>query len=150
MMAGLKASKDRNELRNVSREFELAEKKVAAWLIMNDKASQHKTARADRPGKAARTEHDVIGKIIVRYTKKASIVSVLFYAIDNAPAIGTTETMTGCGYDRTVEGISTVLWRLRDELYKWHGIRFDCSETAMMRIWEQELKKSGYTAIRVL
>ena len=135
-------------LRNVLREIELAESKVAAWLIMNDNASQQ---RANMTG---RTEDCVFGKIIVRYTKKASIVSVLIYeiddGIDDAPALGATETMTGCGYDRTAEGISTVLWKLRAELAKWHGIRFDCSETAMMRHWENELAKNGYTVIRVL
>ena len=124
-------SKKRNELRHVCREIELAEKKVAAWLII---------------GK----HNEALGKIIVRYTKKASIVSVLFYETDDAPAIFATETMTGCGYDRTAEGISTVLWKLQDELCKWHGISFDCSETAMMRIWDKEFEKNGYTVIRVL
>ena len=122
-------------LRNVIREIELAESKVAAWLI-NGK------------------HNEAFGKIIVRYTKKASIVSILFYetddGIDDAPALGATETMTGCGYDRTAEGISKVLWKLRDELAKWHGIRFDCSETAMMRHWDKELERNGYTVIRVL
>ena len=138
-------------LKNVHREIELAEKKVAAWLIMNDKASQQRANGTER------AEDGVAGKIIVRYTKRASIVSVLFYAIgdtnDNAPAtpaIGATETMTGCGYDRTAEGISTVLWKLRAELAKWQGIRFDCSETAMMRHWNEELEKNGYSVIRVL
>ena len=135
-------------LRNVLREIELAESNVAAWLIMNDNASQQ---RANRTG---RTEDCVFGKIIVRYTKRASIVSVLIYEIDDAanyaPALGATEIMTGCGYDRTAEGISRVLWKLRAELAKWHGIRFNCSETAMMRTWEQEFEKNGYTVIRVL
>ncbi|MBQ3457689.1 MAG: hypothetical protein IJG30_01885 [Synergistaceae bacterium] len=58
--------------------------------------------------------------------------------------------MTGCGYDRTALGIGTVLWRLRTELAKWHGIRIECSETAMMNRWDKELEKNGYTAIRVL
>ena len=122
-------------IRNVCREIELAGNRVAAWLII-DKYNQ------------------AFGKIIVRYTKKASIVSVLFYetddGIDDAQALGATETMTGCGYDRTAEGISTVLWKLRDELAKWHGIRFECSETAMMRHWDKELERNGYTVIRVL
>ena len=118
-------------LKNVHREIELAEKKVAAWLII----WKH---------------NEAFGKIIVRYTKKASIVSVLFYETDDSPAIFATETMTGCGYDRTNLGISTVLWKLRAELAKWHGIRFDCSETAMMNRWEQEFEKNGYTVIRVL
>ena len=122
-------------IRNVCREIELAGNRVAAWLII-DKYNQ------------------ACGQIIVRYTKKASIVSVLFYetddGIDDAPALGATETMTGCGYDRTAEGISTVLWKLRDELAKWHGIRFECSETAMMRHWDKELERNGYTVIRVL
>ena len=122
-------------LKNVIREIELAESKVAAWLII-DKYNQ------------------AFGKIIVRYTKKASIVSVLIYeiddGIDDAPALGATETMTGCGYDRTAEGISKVLWKLRAELAKWHGIRFECSETAMMRHWDKELERNGYTVIRVL
>ena len=122
-------------IRNVIREIELAESKVAAWLI-NGK------------------HNEAFGKIIVRYTKRASIISVLIYeiddGIDDAPALGATETMTGCGYDRTAEGISTVLWKLRDELAKWHGIRFDCSETAMMRHWDKELERNGYTVIRVL
>ena len=131
-------------IRNICKEIELAEKKVAVWLIMNDKASQQRANGTER------AEDGVTGKIIVRYTKRASIVSVLFYATDNAPAIGAAETMTGCGYDRTAEGIANLLWKLRAELAKWHGIRFDCSETAMMRNWEQELKKSGYKAIRVL
>ena len=128
-------SKEENELRNVHREFELAESKVAAWLI-NGK------------------HNEAFGKIIVRYTKRASIVSVLIYEIDDAanyaPALGATEIMTGCGYDRTAEGISRVLWKLRAELAKWHGIRFNCSETARMRTWEQEFEKNGYTVIRVL
>ena len=124
-------SKEENELRNVHREFELAGNRVAAWLII-DKYNQ------------------AFGKIIVRYPKKASIVSVLFYSTYDAPAIFATETMTGCGYDRTAEGISKVLWKLRAELAKWHGIRFECSETAMMRHWDKELERNGYTVIRVL
>ena len=118
-------------LKIVHREIELAGNRVATWLII-DKYNQ------------------AFGKIIVRYTKRASIVSVLFYETDDAQALGATETMTGCGYDRTAEGISKVLWKLRAELAKWHGIRFDCSETAMMRHWEQEFEKNGYTVIRVL
>ena len=142
-------SKKRNELRNVNREFELAESKVAAWLIMNNNDSRHGTH-----GTGDRRNCDVAGKIIVRYTKRASIVSILFYTTgdtdDDAPAIFATETMTGCGYDRTALGISTVLWKLRVDLAKWHGIRFDCSETAMMNRWDQEFEKNGYRAIRVL
>ncbi|MBQ3457690.1 MAG: hypothetical protein IJG30_01890 [Synergistaceae bacterium] len=61
----------RNGLRNVHREIELAEKKVAAWLIIGEHG---KTKQAS-------------GKIIVRYTKKASIVSVLFYATGNAQQV---------------------------------------------------------------
>ena len=122
-------------LKNVIREIELAESKVAAWLI-NGK------------------HNEAFGKIIVRYTKRASIISVLIYeiddGIDDAPALGATETMTGCGYDRTAEGISKVLWKLRADLAKWHGIRFECSETAMMRNWKKEFAKNGYTVIRVL
>ena len=122
-------------LKNVHREIELAGNRVAAWLII---------------GK----HNEAFGKIIVRYTKRASIVSILFYTTgdtdDDAPAIFATETMTGCGYDRTAEGISTVLWKLRTELAEWHGISFDCSETAMMRIWNKEFERNGYTVIRVL
>ena len=35
-------------LKNVHREIELAEKKVAAWLIMNDKASQQRANGTER------------------------------------------------------------------------------------------------------
>ena len=136
----------RNGLRNVHREIELAEKKVAAWLIMNDNIKNDE-ACGEHSG---RRRGSVSGKIIVRYTKKASIVSILFYETDSVPAIGATENMTGCGYDRTALGISMALWRLRAELAKWHGISFDCSETAMMNQWDKELEKNGYTVIRVL
>ena len=122
-------------LNNVHREIELAGNRVAAWLII-------------------RKHNEAFGKIIVRYTKRASIVSILFYATgdatDDSPAIGATETMTGCCYDRTAEGIADLLWKLRVELAKWHSIRFECSETALMRHWEQKLERNGYPVIRVL
>ena len=139
-------SKARSELRNVRKEFERAEKEVALWIII----------KPYECGKYGR----VVGKILARYggaadgwdeeTSDSSVVSVLFYATDDAPAIGATETMTGCGYDRTAEGVATLLWRLKEELAKWHGINFECPEIAMMRHWEQKLERNGYPVIRVL
>ena len=145
----------RIDLQNAYREIELAQKKAAAWVIIKGYASQHGAEHGTEHG----TEHGVFGKIIVRYTKRASIVSILIYATDSAPAMGASETVTGCGFDRTTLGISTALWRLRGGLFKWHGFRFycfdcaDCPDTpepGVIRCWNKELKRKGYKVIRVL
>ena len=59
-----------------SKEFEIVERKVSAWLICKDGQQR--------------------GKITARHTKKATIVAVMFYATNNygLPIEGC-EAMTG-------------------------------------------------------
>ena len=114
-----------------SKEFEIIERKVSAWLISQD-------------GKQR-------GKITARHTKKATIVAIMFYATNEygLPIEGY-EVMTGWGYDRTNVGIGHILWEMKDKLKEAYGITFNCQDWDMLNRWERELERKGYDVERVL
>ena len=118
-------------LTKTSREFEIVERRVSAWLICKD-------------GKQR-------GKITARHTKKATIIAFLFYATNEYGFhIEGYEVMTGWGYDRTNAGIGHILWELKDTLKEAYGITFNCLDWDMLNRWERELKRNGYDVVRVL
>ena len=104
------------------------DKKIDTWLIMA----------------ASKT---IAGKIIARYARTLTVLSITFFETDSTPDVGTMEIMDGCGNEITTYGIGSLLWRLREDLAKWHGIRFTCPETEMISRWQQELERNGYVVI---
>ena len=114
-----------------SKEFEIIERKVSAWLISQD-------------GKQR-------GKITARHTKKATIVAIMFYVTNEygLPIEGC-EVTTGWGYDRTNAGIEHILWDMKDKLKEAYGITFNCQDWDMLNRWERELERKGYDVERVL
>ena len=118
-------------LTKTSKEFEIVERKVSAWLINKDGQQR--------------------GKITARHTKKATIVAVMFYATNEygLPIEGC-EVMTGWGYDRTNAGIGHILWEMKDTLKDAYGITFNCQDWDMMNRWGRELERNGYEVVRVL
>lgn len=118
-------------LTKTSREFEIVERRVSAWLINKDGQMR--------------------GKITARHTKKATIVAFLLYPTNEYGAsIEGYEVITGWGYDRTNAGIGHILWELKDKLKEAYGISFNCQDWDMMNRWERELKRNGYDVVRVL
>jgi len=105
------------------------DKKIDTWLIMA----------------ASKT---IAGKIIARYARTLTVLSITFFETDSTPDVGILEIMDGCGNDITAHGIGSLLWRLREDLAKWHGIRFTCPETEMISRWQQELERNGYVVIK--
>ncbi len=105
------------------------DKKIDTWLIMA----------------ASKT---IAGKIIARYARTLTVLSITFFETDSTPDVGTMEIMDGCGNEITTYGIGSLLWRLREDLAKWHGIRFTCPETEMISRWQQELERNGYVVIK--
>ena len=118
-------------LTKTSKEFEIVERKVSAWLISKDGEQR--------------------GKIIARHTKKATTVAVMFYATNEYgfPIEGC-EVMTGWGYDRTNAGIGHILWEMRNKLENAYGITFNCLDWDLMNRWVRELERNGYDVVRVL
>ena len=104
------------------------DKKIDTWLIMA----------------ASKT---IAGKIIARYARTLTVLSITFFETDSTPDVGTMEIMDGCGNEITTYGIGSLLWRLREDLAKWHGIRFTCPETEMISRWQQELERNGYVVM---
>ena len=71
------------------------DKKIDTWLIMA----------------ASKT---IAGKIIARYARTLTVLSITFFETDSTPDVGTMEIMDGCGNEITTYGIGSLLWRLRD------------------------------------
>ena len=127
----------------------IVNKKIDTWLIMTNMNDSKIMARGNRTivGKAI-ARQAIAGKIIARYTRTLTVLSITFFETDSTPDVGTLEIMDGCGNDITAHGIGSLLWRLREDLAKWHGIRFTCPETDMISRWQQELEQNGYVVIK--
>ena len=136
-----------------------ADKKIDTWLIMTDgtngtngklKAGYSAGYGAGYTGYSTgygKNSKTIAGKIIAHYARTLTVLSITFFETDSTPDVGTMEIMDGCSNDITAYGIGSLLWRLRDDLAKWHGIKFACRETEMISRWKQELEQNGYVVI---
>ena len=96
-----------------------ADRKIDTWLIMTSGTNGKFMA-----GYGAGYGKTIAGKIIARYTRTLTVLSITFFEMDSTPDVGTMEIMDGCGNEITTYGIGSLLWRLRDGNRNW-------SETAM-------------------
>ena len=125
-----------------------ADRKIDTWLIMTSGTNGKFMAGYGAGYYGAGYGKTIAGKIIARYTRTLTVLSITFFETDSTPDVGTMEIMDGCGNEITTYGIGSLLWRLREDLAKWHGIRFTCPETEMISRWQQELERNGYVVIK--
>ena len=118
-------------------EMRIIEDHLSLWLILRD-------------GKQ-------IGLITARHTHKATIVTIRFQNMADKhtaerPIVGVEayEVMTGAGYDRTNEGIASLLLENRLKLHSNYDIVFTCPDIYMINRWEHEIRNSGCEVLRVL
>ena len=133
-----------------------ADKKIDTWLIMTDGTDGTNGKLMTGYGAGyigysagyGKNSKTIAGKIIARYARTLTVLSITFFETDSTPDVGTMEIMDGCSNDITAYGIGSLLWRLREDLAKWHGIKFACRETEMISRWKQELEQNGYVVIK--
>ena len=125
--------KDNKAIRS---EMRIIEDHLSLWVILHD-------------GKQ-------IGLITARHTNKATIITIKFQDMEadsdmaDRRIVEAYEVMTGAGYDRTNDGIASLLLKYRLELQSLYSIEFRCPDMYMINRWEHEIRNSGCEVLRVL
>ena len=115
-------------------EMRIIEDHLSLWIILRD-------------GKQ-------IGLITARHTHRATIVTIRFQDTKADSDMAETiveayEVMTGAGYDRTNDGIASLLLKHKQELQSLYGIEFHCPDMYMINRWEHEIRNSGCEVLRL-
>ena len=123
-------------------EMRIIENHLSLWLILRDSKR--------------------IGLITARHSRKATIITIRFQDMEVDPNMVASdksnkgsivedyEVMTGAGYDRTNEGIASLLLKSRLELHSNYDIVFTCPDMYMINRWEHEIRNSGCEVLRLL